>query len=1060
MADRDLPLANAAWQTGERRYVSVLFADMVGYTATLESLGDEQGLPFVQMVYDRLVRCVRKFDGSVHAFGGDSIMAVFGVSGTTEDAALRACRAARLIHESFAAAADEIEARFGVRPSMRVGVSSGIAVVAPVDSDSAALTTIGNNVNLASRIQTLAPPGTTLLCEATRRLIEWQAAVEFHGEQVIKGLARPQKLWRLVSVHERAQRFDTSRGRGLSPLVGRDDQLATMRGAFERVSAGLTAIDLVGEPGIGKTRLIFEFMQSLKSGDYRVFQGHCTATGEHTPFLPFLDIVRSAFQIGIEDSRAAIVDKVEAGLSRLALDSLENRGILINLLGLPPPEGALAGLDGVLIGLRTRDLLSAMVHAQCRLCPLIIIVEDVHWIDSATEQVLGDLIRSGAPTNLLIIYTRRPEFVVPWQSERVTTVELRPLDADEVARIARSRATVEPLPAALIEQVAERAAGNPLFAEEILGFLVDSQATRREAGEMGPDAPGSDAILPASLLGLLTAKIDRLSPADRAVLQVAAVIGRRFDANLLSAAAGAEGEIAETLDRLRGQDLIRLDIDGYHHIFRHVMMRDCVYHQLLQHQRAQLHLAVAQAVERRSEGRITEAVETLAYHYALTDEKQTAFTYFALAGAKSLGIFSHEEANRYFALGLALYEGCRDCASDEQVARLLADYALCLNLSLCVTTMIPLFDRVQPILARLGDSREHALFLHHYVSCLVCNGRFLDALAVQKSLSAMAERLGDPMATAYALVSELSVSTYCAPLPLATFDAKRREVEALLDGESDAYLQNFFLASVGFDELCRGRVDRAHATSDRLIALGTATNDPRSLGYGTAMRALIASVSDDYEQALALADRAIEVSRARFEQAIAGAARCGALVLLRKPGAVAEVQRHIAMCAENGWGMFHAGPDLMLGIAEVMNGQIAVGLARLEATIARHEKQGFRASADWGRLFLCEVYLSILAREQASLRVLLRNLRPLAAVMLTGPRRVGALVEQVRGSAQWDPEGHYIGRAEMITGLLYKMKKDHGRARHHLHAARRIIGGSGASPLLSRVDAALESLAA
>ncbi len=656
MADRDLPLANSSWQAGERRHVSVLFSDMVGYTAILEELGDEQSLPFVQMVYDQLVRCVRKYDGSVHAFGGDSIMAVFGVSGTTEDAALRACRAAKQIHEAFASAADEINARFGVRPSMRVGVSSGVAVVAPVDSDSSALTTIGNNVNLASRIQTLAPAGTSLICEATRRLIEWQAAVEFHGEEIIKGVARPQKLWRLMSVHENAQRFDTSRGRGLSLLVGRDADLVRMHDIFRQVPDGLAVIDLVGEPGLGKTRVIFEFMKSLTSGEFRVFQGHCTSDGEQTPFLPFLDIVRSAFQIGIEDSAAAVAQKLDAGLRRLALDSAENLGILLNLLGLTPPEGSLAGLDGVLIGLRTRDLLPALLTAQCRQWPVIVIVEDIHWIDSATEQVLGDLIRSGMPANLLIIYTRRPEYTAPWQSDRVTTIDLQPLDADEIARIAQRRLGVERLPPALIAQVTERAAGNPLFAEEILGFLVGEGALRVEAGDASLVPVAGEGVLPASLLGLLAAKIDRLSPADRSVLQVAAVIGRRFDAGLLAAAIGGEDGLTETLRRLRQQDFIRLDVDGYHHIFKHVVMRDCVYHRLLQGQRSQLHLAVARALERRSEGRISEAVETLAYHYALTDEKPTAFTYLALAGAKSLGIFSHEEADRYFSAALTLYE--------------------------------------------------------------------------------------------------------------------------------------------------------------------------------------------------------------------------------------------------------------------------------------------------------------------------------------------------------------------------------------------------------------------
>jgi len=1035
----------------------VLFADMVGYTATLESLGEEQSFPFVQMVYDKLVSCVREHNGSVHAFGGDSIMAVFGISEATEDAALKACRAAMSIQSAFESSVSDIEARFHVRPSMRVGVSSGIAVVAAVDSESAALTTIGNTVNLASRIEALAPPGGCLICEATHRLIEWQVDVEFHAESEVKGVAKSQKLWRLLAVHENASRFETSRGRGLSPLVGRDANLAGLREALQRARDGLVAIDVVAEPGLGKTRLIFEFLETLQPDDALVVQGHCAADGQQTPFLPFLEVTRGIFRIRPEDDPAAIAHKLETGLQRLQHHTAENLGLLMNLLGLSPPEGALSGLDGVLIGLRTRDLLPALLEAQGHAATVILLLEDLHWIDRASEDVLAKVIASDTISNLLIIHSRRPEYVPRWQGARVvTTQHLAPLVADDVARVVRTRLSVDHLPDALLRQVIERAGGNPLFSEEILGFLVEQGVVRVESGEASFDAASGASVLPASLLGLLGARLDRLPQADRALLQVAAVIGRRFDSALLLLAATANSDIGGALRRLQEQDIVYLDADGFNYVFKHVLMRDCVYHSLLPERRSQLHLIIAQALEQRSEGRLAEAAESLAHHYSQTDRKDPAFTYLAMAGAKSLGVFSHDEAEQYFGSAAALYEADPRCASDAQFAALLADYALCLNISLAVKTMIALAAKVLPILNRMGDSRHHALFLHHYASCLVCNARYLDALAVQKELSAMAARLGDREAMAYALVSELSVSTYCAPMSVAAFEAKRSEAETSLANVDDAYLQNFYLASVGWDEVCRGRVDRAHATAERLIAVGTAMNDPRALGYGTAMRALIASVTDDYEQALAMSERALDVSRAKFEQAIAAAARCGAIVLLKQPGAVEQVESHLDTCARNGWTMFQAGPELMLGVALVMDGRIGAGLARIEAGIARNDQEGFRASADWGRLYLCELYLAVLSGEGgASLGVLLRNGGALTKVFLQGPRRIIALIDQVRSSPQLDPNGHNIGRAEMVLGLLYKAKKNQPLAERHLSEARRIIGASGSSPLLTRIETAL-----
>ena len=1057
-----LPKENPASVRGERRHVSILFADMVQYTSAMERLGEERSLAFVQALYDVLARCVREHDGTIHAFGGDSIMAVFGLSEASEDAALQACRAAMAVQAAFKPGAHAIDARFGIQPQMRVGISSGVAVVAPVDSASAALTTIGHAVNLASRIQHLAPAGGCLICDATYRLVEWQTDVVFDAETAIKGVAKPQKLWRLLSVHDKASRFDRSLGRGLSPLVGRDANLAALHAARERSSDGVSVIDIVGEPGLGKTRLIFEFLQSIGSDDVRVLQGDCAADGQQIPFLPFLEVARGAFGIESEDSPKAIARKIEAGLAARSLDSAENRGLLLNLLGLAAPPDALAGLDGVLIGLRTRDLMLELLKAESSASPMILVVEDVQWIDSASEEVLARIVAGEGPTNVLIVEARRPEYVPPWlDAPSVATQRLRPLGSDEVLQVARTWLGVDHLPQPLVQAIIERAGGNPLFSEEILGFLIDQGAVRVDQGEAHFDAAACAEALPASLLGLLAIRLDRLIPADRTLLQVAAAIGRRFDAGLLAAAAGNIDDVDAALRRLERQDFIAHDADGSAFAFKHVLMRDCVYHGLLPERRSALHLAIAERLEHRRAGHLVEAVETLAYHYAQTRRDDCAFRYAAMAGVKSLGTYSLDEATRFFASALALYEADPGCADDAQFAHLLADYALCLDISLSVNPMIDLADRVLPHLDRIGDNRQHALFLHHYVSCLVCNARYRDALDVQKRLSAMAERLGDHQAIAYALVSELSVSTYCAPMPAASFAEKSRAAGEALANLDDAYLRNFYLATIGWDQVCRGRIDRALETAGRLIADGTSQNDPRALGYGTAMRALIASIGDDYEQALELAERAQGLSRAKFEQIIASAARCGAIVSLGKPDAIDEVSRHLDLCRRNGWTMFQAGPELMLGVAQVMAGQIGPGLAQIEQRIARAEAEGFAVSADWGRLYLCEVYLAILSgRGGAPAGTVLRNAGAVAKVFLRGRRRVRDLVDKVCENTQFDPDGHNIGRAELVLGLLYDTRKQPELAARHLREARRIIEASGRSPLLDRIDTALAAVTA
>jgi tetratricopeptide (TPR) repeat protein len=607
--------------------------------------------------------------------------------------------------------------------------------------------------------------------------------------------------------------------------------------------------------------------------------------------------------------------------------------------------------------------------------------------------------------------------------------------------------------------VTERAGGNPLFGEEILSFLIEQGALRVYSGKADFDAALGESGLPASLQSLLAARMEKLPLEDRALLQAAAAIGRRFDPGLLALVVETQNDVGTALQRLQAQDIVYRDANSSDYVFKHVLLRDSVYQSLLTGRRADLHRKIAEALEKRSERRLAEVAETLAHHYALTDRKDLAFTYLAMAGAKSVGVFSLDEADQYFASALALYERDPTCADDERFAECLANYALCSNISLRVKTIIDLAARFRPILNRLGDNRHHVLFLHHYAASLVWNGQYLEALRVQKDLSAMAERLGDPKSVAYALVSELSASIYASPTTSEAFATRRREAETALANVDDAYLQYFYLANVGWDEVCRGRVVQARAAADRLMEIGRLTNEPRSLGYGAAMKAIIAMVTDDYEPAIEMAEVALSASRAPFEKAIAASAKYAALALLNRPGAVEEVGRYVAMCEENGWILFLSGPETLLGVALATAGRIDDALRHIEAAIVRREKEGYRAAADWGRLYLCEIYLAILSGEGGgSLSVLVRNIRSVAGAVLFGPQRILSLVEAVRANTQFDREGHYFGRTEMILGLLYKIKKKRALAARHLTEARRILIAFGPSPTLTRVETALAAL--
>jgi class 3 adenylate cyclase len=1050
--------------SGERRQVTVLFADMVGFTAISERLGEEGTFALIQPIYQLMAGAVKEQGGSVKDFTGDGIMALFGVPEALEDAPLRACRAGLLIHQRLAAAAPAIAAKHGVLPQMRIGVNSGLAVVTQIRGESAAMTALGDTVNLASRLQTLAEPGTVYLSEATHGLVQGLVETTFAGAHPIKGKTEPQKVYRLGSVREGATRFEAAVGRGLTAFVGREREMEILERGLAEARSELRVFDIVAEPGMGKSRLLHEFRQRVGKEQAFILTGNCSPDGRQTPFLPFIEIVRGSFQVRSGEAESDVMRKLEMGLTVLGLHSPENLGLLLSLLGLKAPEGSLAGLDGVLIGLRTRALLLSLLEARCRLSTVVLLIEDLHWIDSVSQEVLGKIVDGEAKLRLLILHTRRPEYEPPWREKPVaTTLRLELLPAGEIRRLVQARLGVEAPPKALVQLVTEKAEGNALFAEEILSFLTERGVLRTKDGNLEFDAGAVGAALPASVQSLLTARVDRLAPQDRAVLQAAAVIGRRFDPQLLAVAADVGEEVDAKLAAMRALDLVHSEGKSGDYAFKHALVRDALYQSLLTGPRAALHLAIAEEIERRSDNSLAEVVETLAHHYGQTDRADKAFFYLAMAGAKSLAAYSFDEAGNHFAAAIALLDEHPDCASDQQIAEFLVEYTMYSNLSLKLNSTIKMVDRYMSGFDRFEYSGTCALVYHHYVFALLMSGRYGDAATAQNKLSALAAREGiDARSRAYAFASAVFLSSVKASRSylIETFEPSSIETITLASTVDDVFLQHFTQFAVGWLELHRGRVDRAQQAAQALLAVGRRMNDPRSIGFGMQLLAWIALGSDDYRAALGFAETGISNACTPWDRKSSNNVYCSALVLLRRPEGYQTLRNFMDQIKAGGWLYMLAGCDGTMGVALAVRGELAAAIRWMEEAIAKREKEGYCIVADWYRMFLCEIYLEIISgKEKPPLHVLMRNAPTLVIVMFSAQKRVAALVARVRANPQFDPNGHFIGRCEMIMGRLYKAKKKSALAVRHLTEAKRIASQFGPTPMLARIDAELAELA-
>ena len=642
-------------------------------------------------------------------------MAVFGAPVAFEDAPLRACRAALNILQRLKEAGPDLEAKHGVRPQLRIGLNTGAAVVGKVeDSADAGVTVLGDTVNFAARVQSLAEPNSVLISEATHRLVHGLIDESFAGEHLIKGKAEPQKVYRLDGIRQGATRFETAVNRGLTTFVGREDELEVLERALEDASSQLRVINVVAEPGIGKSRLLHEFRQRIGKERAFILSGNCSPDGQQTPFLPFIEVVRGSFQIRAGEAENEIARKLEKGLIALGLPSNRNLGLLLHLLGLTVPDGALTGLDGVLIGLRTRELLHQLLEARCRLSPVVVVIEDLHWLDSASEELLRKIVDDEVKLRLLLLTTRRPGYSPLWRDHStVTALPLEPLPTDDIRHLVQARLGVEALPEVLARFVTGKAEGNPLFAEEIITFLIEHGVLRDVAGKLDFDVNTVATALPASVQGVLNARIDRLAPKERSLLQAASVIGRQFDPALLARAV-SETDIYNRLAAIRALDLVHPQSQSDTYAFKHALVRDALYQSLLTEPRKSLHLKIAEEIERRSSNRLTEVVELLAYHYSQTDRTEKAFVYFSMAGTKSLSVYSLDEASIHLNAALALIDKNPTAVSDTQLADFLLSYALLSNIRAQVRVMIDVLARYLSRIDHIGDDPRVVIIRHLY----------------------------------------------------------------------------------------------------------------------------------------------------------------------------------------------------------------------------------------------------------------------------------------------------------------------------------------------------------
>jgi class 3 adenylate cyclase len=604
---------------GERKQVTVLFADVVESMRLAEWLGPEPWHRVLDRIFAILIRGVHRFEGTINQFTGDGIMALFGAPVAHEDHARRACHAALANAEELREYARTLRARSGIELAVRTGLNSGEVVVGKIGDDLRMdYTAQGHCVGLAARVEQLAAPGTVLLTEHTARLVEGFFALGDLGVRTLKGVREPVRVFELQGIGPVRTRLEAAGQQGLSPLVGREAELAWLEGILSRAADwNGQVVGIIGDAGVGKSRLCLEFIERCRAGGVQVYEVHCPAHGATVPWLATRELLRSCLRLTDDEGAGGTRGRIEAELVAIDPGFEDAVPLVLTVLGLrerdapePDPDRLTAGLAGAL---------QRWLRARSATEPLVLVLDDAHWIDAPSNQVVHELVSSVRDSRTLVVANFRSEFQPPWiGGPRYHQLAVAPLgetaSRELLLNLLGSDGSLGKLP----DRIRERTAGNPLFTEEVVQALVAGGSLVGQRGAYHLAAPLETLALPATVQALLAARIDRLDQPAKWALEAAAVIGQSFDEPLLRAVSGLDDrQLATALGVLRAAELLRVVATSPRpeYAFKHPMMREVAYRSQLDERRARLHATAATALETLHADRLGEHAALIAHHW-------------------------------------------------------------------------------------------------------------------------------------------------------------------------------------------------------------------------------------------------------------------------------------------------------------------------------------------------------------------------------------------------------------------------------------------------------------
>jgi len=940
---------------GERKQVTVLFADLRGSMELLANRDPEEARQLLDPVLERMMDAVHRYEGTVNQVLGDGIMALFGAPLAHEDHAVRACYAALAMQEAIRYYSEEARRVHGVEVQIRVGLNSGEVVVRAISNDlHMDYSAIGETTHLAARMEQLAPPGMIRLTEATLRLAEGLIRVTALGPVPVKGLTEPVEVFDLVGVSALRHRLQAAAARGLTPFVGRQTELDVLQRALAQAGTGQgQVVALVGEAGVGKSRLVYEFVHTHATQGWRVLESASVSYGKATPYFPVIALLRRYCEIDDRDDTQAVHTKVTGQVLTLDTALQDTIPALLALLEVLPDDSPFRTLDPSQRRQRTLEALNRVLLRESQVQPLILVFEDLHWIDAETQALLNSLVESVPTAWLLLLVTYRPDYQHTWGSKTYySQLRLDPLTPASTEVLLQTLLGNDTSLALFMPVLIARTEGNPFFLEESVRALVETQVLvgERSAYRLTQTLPNIQ--VPATVQAVLAARIDRLSPEEKHLLQVASVIGKEVPAALLQATIELPwAALQGSLVHLQAAEFLYETalFPELVYTFKHALTQEVAYNAVLLERRRGLHERAAQAIEELFAKRLPEHYNTLAHHYSRSGNIPKAVDYLQRAGHQAVERSAYAEAVNSLTTALDLLTTLPESherSQQELVVKMTLGMALAVTRGQAAPEVERLYTHLQVLCEQVGEPQQ--LFRVLWGRWMVYNtrGDYQMTRALGEQLLSLAQRLRDPdllleahhaLSTSLFTAGELTAARAHQEQGLRLYDLQRHRAHAALYSGHDPGVCCHYRSGACLWLL--GYPDQALASSQAARTLAQQLAHPLSLALALYWAAMLHHMRREAPliQACAEALTTVATDQGFPLQLVHASLLRGWALAESGHGEEGRAQIHQGLIAYQARGSARDRPYYLGLLAEAcaQSGQIAEGLKALAEALGR-----------------------------------------------------------------------------------------------------------------------------